>query len=72
MIAVDSTKPFASALVPHSIALWRITLSTPNGPLPLRHGVGLEELPGQGDDLVAEIMRQYPTLSRALAEYLLR
>lgn len=56
----------------HSIGVWRATISTPNGFLPLARGRGSEELPDVADDLVAEIMRRYPGLSRTLAEYLAR
>jgi hypothetical protein len=47
-------------------------LTTPNGSLPLARGRGSEELPEATEDLVAEIMRRYPGLSRSLAEYLAR
>jgi hypothetical protein len=47
-------------------------IDTPNGPLLLVRDRGPEELAAEGDDLLAEIMRRYPGLSRALAEYLLR
>jgi hypothetical protein len=60
------------AIVSHSIAVWRATISTPNGPLQLARSVRLEELPDDGDDLVAEIMRRHPGLSSGVAEYLVR
>jgi hypothetical protein len=56
----------------HSIAVWRATISTPNGPLKLAPGRGADELPEDGTDALAEIMRRYPSLSRAAAEYLAR
>ncbi len=56
----------------HSIAVWRATIITPNGPLELAPGRGAEELPRDGEDLIAEIMRRYPGLCREVAEYLAR
>jgi hypothetical protein len=56
----------------HSIAVWRATITTPNGPLDLAPGRDAEELPEDGTDAVAEIMRRYPSLSRGVAEYLAR
>ena len=54
----------------HSIAVWRAIISLPNGPLELAPGRGVEDLPEDGADPVAEIKRRYPGLPRALAEYL--
>lgn len=56
----------------HSIAFWRAILCLPNGPVALAPGRGVEDLPEDGADPVAELMRRYPGLSRALAEYLAR
>jgi len=58
--------------VSHSIGLWRAIIRTANGSLPLARGRESEELPEDAEDLVAEIMRRYPGLSRSLAEYLAR
>jgi len=60
------------AILPHSIAVWRATLSTPNGPLRLAPGRGAEELRQDAADALAEIMRRYPGLPRSIAEYLAR
>lgn len=57
----------------HGIEIWRAVLSTPRTMLTLLAGTE-EELPGpdEGDEAVVELIRQYPGLSRALAEYLAR
>jgi hypothetical protein len=56
----------------HSIAVWRATIATPMGSVDLAPGRGVEELPEDGADAIAEIMRRYPELSRGIAEYLAR
>lgn len=57
----------------HGIEIWRAILSTPRTMLTLQVGTE-EELPGpeEGDEAVVELTRQYPGLSRELAEYLAR
>jgi hypothetical protein len=56
----------------HSVGVWRAIITMPNGPLELAPGQGAEDLPEHGSDPAAEIMRCYPCLSRAVAEYLAR
>ena len=56
----------------HSIAVWRATIDMPNGPLELAPGRSVDELPRDAADPVAEIMRRYPGMPRAIAEYLAR
>jgi hypothetical protein len=57
----------------HAIEVWRAVLSTPRTLLTLLPAQE-DELPGpdEGDEAVVELTRQYPGLSRALAEYLAR
>ena len=57
----------------HGIEIWPAILSTPRTMLTLLVGTE-EELPGpgEGDETVVELTRQYPGLSRELAEYLAR
>jgi hypothetical protein len=56
----------------HSVAVWRAIISMLNGPLELAPGQGIDDLPEDGADPAGEIMRRYPGLSRAVAEYLAR
>lgn len=60
--------------MPHSIEVWRAVISTTRSLLLLAKGVAAEELPtaGESDVVLAELCRQYPTLSRDVAEYLAR
>ncbi len=60
----------------HSIELWRTAISTAWNFLLLAKGAAAEEeeLPPaeEGDLVLAELCRQYPTLPRELVEYLAR
>lgn len=60
--------------MPHSIEVWRAVISTARSLLLLAKGVAAEELPPADDNdvVLAELCRQYPSLSRAVAEYLAR
>jgi len=60
--------------LPHSIEAWRAVISTTRSLLLLAKGAAEDELPPveEGDVVLAELCRQYPCLSRELAEYLAR
>jgi hypothetical protein len=59
--------------MPHSIEVWRAIISTARNLLLLAKGVPDEEPPNTDEDVVlAELCRQYPCLSRDIAEYLAR
>jgi hypothetical protein len=60
--------------MPHSIEVWRAVISTARSLLLLAKGVAEDELPPieESDVVLAEICRQYPSLSRDVAEYLAR
>jgi hypothetical protein len=60
--------------MPHSIEVWRAVISTTRSLLLLAKGVAEDELPPveEGDVVLAELCRQYPCLSRDVAEYLAR
>ena len=60
--------------MPHSIEVWRAVISTARSLLLLAKGVPEDELPApeESDLVLAELCRQYPSLSRAIAEYLAR
>jgi hypothetical protein len=59
--------------MPHSIEVWRAVISTARSLLLLAKGAADELPPAEESDLVlAELSRQYPGLSRDLAEYLAR
>jgi hypothetical protein len=59
--------------MPHSIEVWRAAISTARSLILLAKGAG-DELPPmeEGDVVLAELCRQYPALSRDVAEYLAR
>jgi hypothetical protein len=59
-------------LMPHSIEVWRAVISTARSLLLLAKGVAEDELMEEGDVVLAELCRQYPCLSRDVAEYLAR
>jgi hypothetical protein len=58
----------------HSIEVWRAVSSTADQLQPLDELAAEAELPGPDEswDAVVELCRQYPGLSRILAEYLAR
>ncbi len=58
----------------HSVAFWRIAISTAWNFLLLAKGAPEEEVPApeEGDLVLAELCRQYPSLPREIAEYLAR
>lgn len=58
----------------HSIEIWRTDLLMSERLLPLSAPAADAELPApdETDEAVVELCRQYPGLSRALAEYLAR
>lgn len=58
----------------HSIEIWRAAISTARSFLLLAKGAAGEELPpaDESDIVLAELIRQYPGLSRELVEYLAR
>jgi hypothetical protein len=60
--------------MPHSIEVWRAVISTARSLLLLAEGVAGDEPPpaDEGDVVLAELTRQYPGLSRDVAEYLAR
>jgi hypothetical protein len=60
--------------MPHSIEVWRAVISTAWNLLQLAKGVAGDELPppDDGDVVLAELSRQFPGLSRDVAEYLAR
>jgi len=60
--------------MPHSIAVWQAVISTARSLLLLAKGMAEDELPPveEGDVVLAELCRQYPGLSRDIAEYLAR
>src|ERR1700722_7917462 len=60
--------------MPHSIEVWRAFISTARSLLLLAKGVAEDELlpSDEGDVVLAELCRQYPGLSRDVAEYLAR
>lgn len=60
--------------MPHSIEVWRAMISTARSLLLLAKGMPEDELPApeEGDLVLAELCRQYPSLSRDVAEYLAR
>ena len=60
--------------MPHSIEVWRAVISTARSLLLLAKGVAEDELPPphEVDVVLAELCRQYPSLSRDVAEYLAR
>ena len=60
--------------MPHSIEVWRAVISTARSLLLLAKGAAEDEPPllEEGDLVLAELSRQYPCLSRDLAEYLAR
>jgi hypothetical protein len=60
--------------MPHSIEVWRAVITTARNLLLLAKGVAEDELPpsDEVDVVLAELCRQYPSLSRDVAEYLAR
>ena len=60
--------------MPHSIEVWRAIISTARSLLLLAKGAADEEPPAaeESDVVLAELTRQYPALSRDVAEYLAR
>ncbi len=60
--------------MPHSIEVWRAVISTARSLLLLAKGMAGEELllADEGNVVLAELSRQYPGLSRDVAEYLAR
>ncbi|HEX9491179.1 MAG TPA: hypothetical protein VF930_12890 [Stellaceae bacterium] len=60
--------------MPHSIEVWRAVISTARSLLLLAKGMAGDELllADEGNVVLAELSRQYPGLSRDVAEYLAR
>ena len=60
--------------MPHSIEVWRAVISTARSLLLLAKGMAGDELllADEGNVVLAELSRQYPALSRDVAEYLAR
>jgi hypothetical protein len=58
----------------HSIEVWRAETSSAQQLLPVSEPADAAELPlpEEGEEAFIELCRQYPGLSRALAEYLAR
>jgi hypothetical protein len=61
-------------LVAHSIEIWRAVLSVEETPLAFGQSAAADELSAaaETDTPVVELSRQYPSLPRAIAEYLAR